>query len=126
MPTLDSLLDEVYGPEQKAAPAPAPKAELAPAGAPSDNSLGSLFSNYVGGPIQDYLVNAIQSASGPGMVRDVSQFLTKAAVPDTLTEAAVTGATLLAPQAKAAEFFGTQARNAPKLLPAVKRMLYPI
>lgn len=122
MPTVDELLNQVYGtpspsPKPSATPAPAAKPEAGGSSTP-----GEFYSNYIGGPAHDYLANFMAKAL-PG--HPLNNVIADVAAPDTLTGAALTAGTMLAPEAKAAQYFGSAARNTPKSAAIIDRLLAP-
>ena len=85
--------------------------------------LGERYTQYIGGPALDYLQNFMDQ-SLPG--HPLNKVIPGMVVPETLTQAGLTAGTLLAPEAKAAQYFGSAARNSSRVGPMIDRMLGPV
>jgi len=105
---IEAMVNKAYGESPKA---PEEKGPSTP---------GEYYTQYVGGPAYDYLRNFLNKAL-PG--HPMNDFIAGTVAPETLTQAGVTAGTLLAPEAKAMQYFGTTARNLPKLAPIIDRLL---
>jgi hypothetical protein len=90
---------------------------------PDTSTPGGFYRQNIGGPANDYLRNFMSKAL-PG--HPLNNLIADMLAPETLTQAAVTAGTLAAPEAKAAQSFGSAARNASKISPILQRLMYPM
>jgi hypothetical protein len=87
--------------------------------------LGKAYTTYVGAPGREIAERAVSTRLMPGMPKALQDFVV-GMWPETPTGAAITAATLLAPETRAAAYVGSQARNAAWFGKMAKRMLYPV